>query len=417
MIPFAEETDLVAISVETYTAKRAYQIASEYRKRGVPVVMGGFHPTLIPEEASEYAESIVIGEAEEIWPVLLDDFRNGRLQRVYRQVERPPLSGILPDRSIFAGKRYLRVGLVEAGRGCQFHCEFCSVQTIFRSTQTRRPIEDILEEVRSMHKPLIFFTDDNITSNMRQAKEFFRALIPLKIRWVSQASINAAYDEEFLQLIKASGCQALLIGFESLNPANLHKMNKSVNTMKDGYEEALANLRRYGIRLYVTFVLGYDEDNDDTSREILAFAKHHRFFLAAFNHLLPFPGTPLYRRLEEEGRLLFDKWWLDPEYRYGMAPFSPRGMTAGQVNDRCVEARQKYYSIPSILRRGLDFKVNGGSLFMWFQFFAINLLFRAEVLKRKDFPLGDESYTGVLIKTKLAQNELLERFDAKVQAS
>jgi radical SAM superfamily enzyme YgiQ (UPF0313 family) len=195
--PFDESTDLVAMSVETYTAKRAYQIASEYRKRGVPVVMGGFHPTLVPEEVSDYAESIVIGEAEGLWPQVIEDFRNGRLRRVYKQSQRPPLNGLRLDRSIFAGKRYLPVGLIEAGRGCHFKCEFCAIQSYFNSTQTRRPTEEIIEEIKQVDKPLIFFVDDNITSNMDQAKEFFRALTRLKIRWVSQASVNAAHDKSF----------------------------------------------------------------------------------------------------------------------------------------------------------------------------------------------------------------------------
>src|SRR5918992_3126928 len=146
-IPFDEPTDLVALSVETYTARRSYQIASEYRRRGVPVVMGGFHPTLVPDEASEYAETIVIGEAERLWPRVVEDFRNGRLRRVYQQVGRPSLSGIRPDRSIFTGKRYLPVGLVEAGRGCHFRCEFCAIQSYFSNTQTRRPIDEIIDEV------------------------------------------------------------------------------------------------------------------------------------------------------------------------------------------------------------------------------------------------------------------------------
>ena len=249
-----------------------------------------------------------------------------------------------------------------------------------------------------MKKPLIFFVDDNITSNMDQAKEFFRALIPLKVRWVSQASINAAHDEEFLQLIKASGCQGLLIGFETLNPENLRRMRKSFNMMKGGYEQALANLKRHEIRLYVTFILGYDEDNGDTLEETLAFAERHKFYIVAFNHLTPFPGTPLYDRLQSEGRLLYDRWWLDPDYRYGMVPFAPRGMTAEQVKQRCIEARQRFYGIPSIFRRSLDFKVNSKNWFMWSHFFSINLLFRSEVLQRKDFPLGDESYTAPLLK-------------------
>lgn len=397
-VPYDEPTDLVAMSVETYTAKRAYQIASEYRRRGVPVVMGGFHPTLVPDEVSEYAESIIIGEAEGLWPQVIEDFRRGCLQRVYKRATRPPLKGLKLDRSIFAGKRYLPVGLIEAGRGCHFKCEFCAIQSYFGSTQTRRPAAEIIEEIKQVKKPLIFFVDDNITSNMEQAKEFFRALIPLKIRWVSQASINAAHDEEFLELIKASGCQGLLIGFESLNPENLRKMHKSFNTMKGGYERALENLRRHGIRLYVTFILGYDDDNGDTLTETLAFAMRHKFYIVAFNHLTPFPGTPLYERLQREGRLLYDRWWLDPDYRYGMVPFAPRGMTAEEVKQRCLDARQSFYSLPSIFKRSLDFQVNSGSLFMWWNFFFINLLFRREVMQRKDFPLGDQAYTGELIK-------------------
>jgi radical SAM superfamily enzyme YgiQ (UPF0313 family) len=175
-------------------------------------------------------------------------------------------------------------------------------------------------------------------------------------------------------------------------------MRKSFNLMQGGYQRALENLRRHGIRLYVTFIVGYDEDNGDTLEETLAFAERHRFYIVAFNHLTPFPGTPLYQRLAEEHRLLYEKWWLDPAYRYGMVPFAPRGMTAEQVKHRCIEARQRFYSLKSIVRRSLDFDVNSGSWFMWTHFFSINLLFRSEVLQRKDFPLGDETYTAPLVK-------------------
>jgi radical SAM superfamily enzyme YgiQ (UPF0313 family) len=397
-ILYDQPTDLVAISVETYTARRAYQIASEYRKRGVPVVMGGFHATLVPEEVSDYAESILIGEAETLWPKLIEDFRNGRLRRVYRRAGRPSLDGLKLDRSIFSGKRYLPIGLVEAGRGCQFRCEFCAIQSYFKSTQTRRPAQEIVEEVSRLNKKLIFFVDDNIISNIEEAKEFFRALIPLNIRWVSQASINAAHDEEFLSLIKASGCQGLLIGFESLNPQNLKRMRKGFNQMKGGYEVALANLRRHGIRLYVTFILGYDDDSVDTFEETLEFAMKHRFYMVAFNHLTPFPGTPLYRRLEDEGRLTYDKWWLDPEYRYGMVPFEPRGMSAEEVRLRCIEARARFYSYPSMLKRSLDFEVNASDFFMWRNFFVINTMMRREVTQRKELPLGDAAHEIVLVK-------------------
>jgi radical SAM superfamily enzyme YgiQ (UPF0313 family) len=399
VIPYDEPTDLVAISIETYTARRAYEIATEYRRRGVPVVMGGFHATLVPDEVAEYAESVVIGEAEGLWPQVIEDARAGRLQPIYRAPKRPSLAGAIADRSIFLGKRYLPLGLVEAGRGCHFACEFCAIQSYFASTQTRRPAEEVCEEVKRMKKPLYFFVDDNITSNLDQAKELYRQLIPLKIRWVSQASINVAHDEELLKLLKASGCQGLLIGFESLNPTNLKKMHKSFNTMKGGYEVALENLRRHGMRLYVTFILGYDGDSYESLHEVVRFAERHKFYIVAFNHLTPFPGTPLYDRLKSEGRLLFDKWWLDPEYRYGMVPYTPAGMTADEVKEGCISARSEFYRLGSIWRRSMD-RVNAGSPYMASKFFVINWLIRREVTERRDYPLGDQAFRGELLRVR-----------------
>ena len=398
-VPFDEPTDLVAISVETYTARRSYQIASEYRSRGVPVVMGGFHASLCPDEVSQYAEAVVVGEAEEIWPRLVDDFRHGCMEPVYRAERRPSLRGMRPDRRIFRGKRYLPIGLVEAGRGCHFRCEFCAVQSMFANTQTRRPLDEVLAEVASIrdYKKLFFFVDDNITSNMAEAKAFFRELAPLGIRWVSQSSINAAHDEEFLELLTESGCQGVLIGFESLNPVALAAMNKSFNTMRGGYEAALRNLRKHRLRLYATFIFGYDADTADSFAHATEFAKAHRFYIAAFNHLTPFPGTPLYARLENQRRLLFERWWLDDSYRYNMVPFRPATMDPEALQEQCLRARRAFYGWSSIIRRGFD-DVNRSDAFMFRSFFPINSMLRIDTMRRDLFPLGDDAWNGSLLR-------------------
>lgn len=393
-------TDLVAISVETYTARRAYQIASEYRRRGVPVVMGGFHPTLVPDEVGEFAEAVVVGEAETLWPQLLEDFENGRLQRLYKAPtgrHRHKLQASSPNRDLYRGKRYLPIRLVEAGRGCHFSCRFCAIASFFSSTQLRRPAAEIMAELQGMRNNVIFFVDDNVTSRMEEAKELFRMMAPLKLRWIGQASITAAWDEEFLQLLKASGCQGLLVGFESLDPSVLGTMGKSFNVARGGYAEAIAQFRKYGIRLYGTFIIGYDGDSRSTVERALNFALDQQFFLAAFNHLTPFPNTPLYHELEADGRLLYPRWWMANEYRYGEVPFRPIGLDAPTIQRLCHWARRRFYGTSGLMQRARAWEWNLRSPFMTWQFFAINKLMGRDVSARDGLPLGDAGWEGKLL--------------------
>jgi radical SAM superfamily enzyme YgiQ (UPF0313 family) len=397
-IDFDEPTDLVALTVETYTAKRAYQIASEYRRRGIPVVMGGFHPTLVPDEAIDYAEAIVIGDAENVWPLLIEDFRLGKQQRVYKSSVRPNLSRVIPDRSIFGSRKYFPIGMMDAARGCVYNCDFCAVQTFFDATQNWRGIEAIIRDVKKVqqkHK-LIFFIDDNIMVTPDKAKAFFEALIPLRIKWISQADIMATHDEEVLKLMRTSGCQGILIGFESLNPHNLKLMNKSFNTAHGGPAEAVRRLHKYGIRLYATFLFGYDHDSGESFREAVEFCMEHNIFISAFNHITPFPGTPLYQRLHQEGRLLYEKWWLDDRYRYGQVPFQTV-LQPGLIQQKCREARSAFYNLRSILTR-LKNSANRSDPAVLVAYLFINLILRGDVAQRYGLPLGDPSFKGELIK-------------------
>ncbi len=393
----SQPTDLVALSVEVYTAKRAYQIASDYRRRGVPVVMGGFHASLLPEEVERYAEAVVVGEAEGLWPQVVDDARHGRLQRRYQGPGRPDLAGTRPDRRLFAGKRYLPVGLVEAGRGCTHVCEFCAIQTFYGASHRMRPVEDIVAEVREIKDAsrLIFFVDDNMVADPAQAARLFEALVPLKIRWVSQGTLAMTRDEGLVELMAKSGCKGMLIGFESLDGANLHQMGKGVNRAAVDYDRAMATLARHGIRVYGTFVFGYDQDTEASFEAALDFALHHGFYLCGFNHLTPMPGTPLYDRLQTEGRLRFERWWLDEAYTYNAIPFHPASMGHEELRQACLRTRKRFYGLSGTLRRALH-PVQRQDWVLGLHFLPVNLLHRMEIGTRDGHPLGDLGWKGPL---------------------
>ena len=396
-IPFDEPTDLVALSVETFTALRAYRIARQFRARGVPVVMGGYHVTLCPDEAACEADAIVVGDAEPVWQQVLDDARQGALAPVYRGLSPRTLAGIRPRREIFGDRGYQNITLVEFARGCNFQCDFCSITAFHGGNQNHRPAGEVAAEMAATGSHRFFIVDDNIVSQPAKARELCRTLIPLGINWVGQASIHIAQDEELLDLMVASGCRGVLIGMESLNPDNLRAMGKSWNTVGGGYGESLRRFRDHGLAVYGTFVFGYDADDRRVVEESVAFAREQKLFLAAFNHLVPFPGTPLYRRLREEGRLLTEKWWLDPHGRVGDVTFRPQKVAPDELQELCLEARRRFYSWGSMAERLCDRQANAKSLLMLGVYLGLNLGTHFDIDRRQGLKLGaglDDSAVG-----------------------
>ena len=386
-IPYDEPTDLVGISVQVFTAKRAYEIAAEFRRRRVPVVLGGFHVTSMPEEAMEHANAIVMGEAEALWPDVIEDVRRNQLQRVYQSGKRACLRDLNYRRDIFNGKRYLPVNLVEFGRGCPHGCSFCSVSVHFKRGKTSRPVSEVVEEIQTLPRGRIFFVDDNLIGDIGQAKELFRALIPLNVRWVAQSGIEIAFDKELLGLAAASGCEGLLIGFESLNEGSLQQMNKTTRSGSQTYDEAIRNIHNQGIRICASFVIGCDSDTSEVFETTLAWAKRMSFLLAFFNHLTPYPGTALYEDFKSQNRLRHGKWWLAPSFRWGDVVYLPKHISAETLSESCRLNRQKFYSVGSILRRA-SLGVNRRSIL---ESLALNYVVRREIREKQGFPLGRTS--------------------------
>lgn len=387
-IPYDHETDLVGISVETYTARRAYGIADRFRRRGVPVVLGGFHVTLDPDEASLHADAVVVGQAEPVWAGLLQDFQQGRMGRRYGGPASSVWAAPQPDRSLYSGRDYGPLRLVESSRGCPYACEFCAVSAYYERRFIARPVGEVVEDIRRSGARVVFIVDDNIGADLGRLRTLCDALAPLRVRWMSQVDVRVADDEGLLRSLRASGCEGVLVGFESLEPANLAAMHKPVTAKAPRYAEALKRLRRHGISVYGTFVFGYDADTAASFGQAVDFAIRERLFFAAFNHLLPFPGTPLHARLRAEGRLLRERWWLDPDYRYGDVAFRPASCSAEELSASCNDCRRRFYRWSSVARRA-EFQANLSSPFRAMTFLAQNIVARRDVERRFGLLIGE----------------------------
>lgn len=391
-IPYDEPTDLAAITVEAFTAKRSYEICAEFRKRGVKVLMGGMHVTLIPDEAAEHADSIMLGDAENAWAGMVADLKAGKLKKRYDAGPAAvPQQGVMTRRDIFEGKKYLPLSLLQFSRGCMFHCSYCATSVYFDRHHYCRPVGEVIAEIKSQKRRFLFFVDDNIVADRVKAKELFRALIPLRVKWVSQGSIDMVEDKELMSLIVKSGGLGFVTGFESIRPDSIREMDKGVNKkyVADRYASAIKELRKWGLQTWAAFTIGYDTDTVESIMETYRFARRNKFTFAAYNILMPYPGTPLYEKLKEEGRLLYDgKWWLHPEYRFNYAAYTPRNMTPDELTEAGFLCRKKFNSPGSIFCRAFEFHTNMRNPFRFITYLMYNPVFRREVFEKQGMTFG-----------------------------
>ncbi|MBU0489064.1 MAG: B12-binding domain-containing radical SAM protein [Bacteroidetes bacterium] len=351
-IDFDGDYDVIGITLMTQTAFRGYQVANEFKKRGKIVVFGGIHATCRPEEVIQYGDAAVIGEAENgLWESVLDDIKQKRLKPFYKLAHFPDLQKTVKPRrdliNLRSGK--FSVSPIETTRGCPYNCDFCTVSRFFGVKQRHKKIRDIVEEAEACDGKFLFFLDDNITIDKQFAKELFRELIPLRKTWVGQASISLSKDKELMQLAHKSGGKAVLVGFESMTAQGLTQYRKGLKTIKENVD-AVKRLRDHGLMTMASLVFGLDTDDDsvfDVSFEFLTRSKS-AFFQSCM--LTPYPGTPVFEGLKEQGRILTDDW---SRYDATKVLIEPKNMTPEQLLKGANEIQKAIFSNNSILKRSL----------------------------------------------------------------
>jgi radical SAM superfamily enzyme YgiQ (UPF0313 family) len=347
-IDFDQEVDLVGVTGMLMHAPRAYEIAQRFRQRGIPVVMGGPHASSLPLEAKEHVDAVVIGEAENVWEGLIDDYKRGCLKPFYKadgfcSMEKLPF----PRLDLLRQDAYMTINCVQTTRGCPHQCDFCHVTHFFGKTYRCRPVDEVIEEVKRLKGDFLVFIDDNIAGNRRYAKELFIRLKPLKKQWASQASMTLTRDPELLKLAAESGCVSLFIGVESLSPENLKDVNKSFNQVHQ-LEEAMKAVHDHDIMILAGFIFGLDHDDEGVFERTLRFCERNRIELPSFFLLTPLPGTALFQRMESEGRLLHKDWG---QYNGATVVFKPKLMTEETLQRGFNWACKEGYSWGSIFKR------------------------------------------------------------------
>ena len=347
------DVQLVGISAMTIQARRAYEVADGYRKAGKPVVLGGIHPSVRPDEALQHADAVVVGEAEPVWPQVLADAAEHRLRGVYRGQEYADLS-LLPNyrRDLFPKRSTFSLGSVQAARGCPYDCSFCSA-TLFAGRKYRyRPVENVVAEIKEMKNRLIFFLDDNIFSSEDYCRRLFSELKLLNIIWVGQASLHlTASNPALLALAAQSGCVALFVGIESLTASNLrstHSLAKNMVSTPEAMGDSIGVLHDHGIMVMAGVIFGFEDDDAGVFARTRAFLGDLRVAHGSFSALTPFPGTRLFDELHRQGRITTYDW---SKYDGATAVFLPRLMTPMQLQEGTRAMGVDFYSAPKILRR------------------------------------------------------------------
>lgn len=380
-IDYKQHVDLVGITAMTPAVTRAYEIADAFRERGVKVVMGGMHVSKLPEEALHHCDAVVIGEAETLWPGLLEDFKKGEMKKMYRHENGYPSLDNLPlaDWNLYKDKGYLPVHSIETTRGCPHNCEFCSVTNSFGGKFRNRPVDDVISEIQGLKpfdgkfilKNFVFFADDNIISSRRHAKELLTRIIPYNLKWVGQASVNIAKDDEMLDLCRKSGCVGILIGFESLSADSLSHMGKRFNKPQD-YIDVINKLHDYGLGINGSFVLGFDHDDEGIFDRTLEFIVRAKLDVCYFSILTPYPGTRLYTQMRDEGRLIDHDW---SNYNTNNVVYKPKLMKPERLIEGFHQVLKGSFSYSSIFKR-----LWGNGTYKNF-FYPMNFGFRQSIKK------------------------------------